>query len=298
MRYFFASLTALITLTGCGVSVLEMGTNLSYAKQQIKNGVDIHAQYEDKETVLFWAAREGSIEMVDFYLSKGADINAKNEWKSSSLHWAVYANQLQMVKHLISNGADITAKDAAGDTALALATSEGFKNISDYLQKITRVDYPAFHKAKKENTLQSYKEFMQNHANSVYSALVEKRIKKRTQELFKNPHEREKLSEKLHALISSKHIKKFIDFINANEKANVFAKNDESLALLFVGPKGLSVGEVLSYKEENIGELVLAAKIKGQKKPYKDFSFDEIKILKKMGVTDRLLAAMLEVTNR
>ena len=298
MRYLLGGIIAMVFLSGCGVSVLQMGTDISYAKQQIKNGVDIHAKYDDKETVLFWAAKEGSIEMVDFYLSKNADINAKTEWDSTPLHWAVYANQLKMVKHLISKGAEVRAKDAAGDTALSLAKSEDFKNIYEYLKTLMELDYPAFSKAKKANTLEAYKNFMTKHAQSAYATLVQELIKQRTQKLFNNPDELKQISKKLHTFVERKNIKAFMNYIKKNQKAYIYAKNDDSLALLFVGPKALTVGQVLSYKEEKIGELVLAAKIKGQKKPYKDFSFDEIRVLKKMGLTDRLLAAMLEATNR
>lgn len=297
MRYLWGAILTAIFFAGCGVSVFQMGTDITYAKQQIKNGVDIHARYEDKETVLFWAAKEGSIELVDFYLSHGADINAKNRWDSRPLHWAVYANQLQMVKHLISKAAQLTAKDAAGRTALQLAQSEGFKGMVEYLKPLMKRDYPAFIKAKKANTLQGYKIFMQAYAQSPFMPLVETLIKQRTEKLFDNPQELARIKAKLMALIDTRQIKKFMDYTAKDHKALIYAKNDEKLSLLFVGPKDLTVGQVLAYYEENYGELVLAAKIKGLKKPYKDFSFDEIKTLKKMGLADILLAAMLEVSH-
>jgi len=297
MKSLLHSIIITMLFSGCGVSVLQMGTDLSYAEKQLINGVDVNARYEDGETVLFWAAKEGSKVLVDFYLSKGADINAKNKWGSTPLHWAVYANQFSMLKHLVSKGADITAKDVAGDTVLTLAQSENFKHLIDYLTLLVKIEQPAFVKAKKENTLQGYKVFKQKYSQSAYLPLVETLMEQRTKILFDDPQEIEKIKAKLTSFISAKKMHALMDYIKSHQKALIYAKNDDVWSLLFVGPKDLSVGEVLAYHEQNYGELVLAAKIKGLKKPYKDFSFAEIKELKNMGLTDILLAAMLEVSH-
>jgi len=71
---------------------------------------------------------------------------------------------------------------------------------------------------------------------------------------------------------------------------------DYKLRLLFIGPERFQVGDIINYKKKNMSDLLLAAKIRSSKTPYKQFSMEEIVMLQEYKISDTLIAAMLEVT--
>jgi len=68
--------------------------------------------------------------------------------------------------------------------------------------------------------------------------------------------------------------------------------------LSLVGPEGMRVGDILGLLREGIADRVIAAKIRMQNGIYKDFDGKEMVALKKMGITDVLIEAMLDSTTR
>ena len=65
----------------------------------------------------------------------------------------------------------------------------------------------------------------------------------------------------------------------------------------YLGPKGLKVRDLYTLLTvEKIGSEILVQKVLGSGGVYKDFDFAEIKLLKKKGMTDDLIAAMIKVT--
>ncbi len=71
---------------------------------------------------------------------------------------------------------------------------------------------------------------------------------------------------------------------------------DYKLRLLFIGPEKFQVGDIINYKKKNMSDLLLAAKIRSSKTPYRQFSMEEIVMLQEYNISDTLIAAMLEVT--
>lgn len=67
--------------------------------------------------------------------------------------------------------------------------------------------------------------------------------------------------------------------------------------VLLIGPDGLRVQDVLELLKTGVAEGVVASKIKGARKPYKDFAVDELAMLKKLEVPDVIVEAMLEATS-
>ena len=68
--------------------------------------------------------------------------------------------------------------------------------------------------------------------------------------------------------------------------------------LSLVGPEGMRVGDILALLKEGIADRVIAAKIRMQNGIYRDFDGKEMVALKKMGMTDVLIEAMLDSTTR
>jgi hypothetical protein len=68
--------------------------------------------------------------------------------------------------------------------------------------------------------------------------------------------------------------------------------------LTLAGPEGMRVHDILILLKQGLEDAVIAAKIRMQNAGYKDFNFEEIGTLKKMGVTSVLIEAMLDSTSR
>ncbi len=66
--------------------------------------------------------------------------------------------------------------------------------------------------------------------------------------------------------------------------------------VLLIGPEGLRVQDVLALLESGVVEGVVASKIKGAGKAYKDFAVDELAMLKQLEVPDTIVQAMLDAT--
>ena len=84
-------------------------------------------------------------------------------------------------------------------------------------------------------------------------------------------------------------------YVNNNPRAAYYIP-DYKLRLLFIGPENLQVGDLIKYKKKKMSDLLLAAKIKSSKTPYKQFNMEEIEMLQEYNISDTLIAAMIEVT--
>lgn len=65
-----------------------------------------------------------------------------------------------------------------------------------------------------------------------------------------------------------------------------------------IGPPGLTVQDIINQKKQGMADRLLVSKIKSSKGTYKDFSFDEIKMLHQKGLSDDIIEAMIESTTK
>lgn len=66
--------------------------------------------------------------------------------------------------------------------------------------------------------------------------------------------------------------------------------------LVLVGPPGLRVRDLQKLRAAGVGPTIVLARIRASTEPYKNFDADELGALKKMGVSDEIVTAMIEVT--
>ena len=85
-------------------------------------------------------------------------------------------------------------------------------------------------------------------------------------------------------------------FVVAYEDGLEFVPGKYRLSL--TGPEGLRAGDIAGFRKKGVGDNIIAAKIRSSKGRYRDFSFDEIDQLKKMGVPEVAIEAMIESTAR
>lgn len=183
--------------------------------------------------------------------------------------------------------------------------------------------------AKNTNTINGYKKFIKKHTKSRLVAVAQQDIKNlKEQQLFKkliktdnidklrkflqeyeNSIYKERVQNKIYQLenkvivsniqkyLVNKNVEGLITYITSNPNVEKVAMNIPRIALLFSGPKNLMVINLLNYRKKGLGDIVLASKIKSLDQPYRDYSFDEMLILKKYGLSDIIISAMMDVTS-
>ena len=117
-----------ITPLHVAVYNLALDENLLCIKELIKAGADVHAQNENGDTPLHWAARYAKPEALLELIQAGADIHAQNKNGDTPLHLSSAKEECEPCFHLlIKAGANIHAKNQRGDTPLHIAS---FSNVS------------------------------------------------------------------------------------------------------------------------------------------------------------------------
>lgn len=130
---------------------------------------------------------------------------------------------------------------------------------------------------RQRDTLKAYYEFLDKYPNSILKEKVFVRMSELIAET-NNPHVAyDKLTSRYPESVS--HV-------------------PEDKQLRYLGPKGLKVHNLKKLLDDGIGSEILVEKVMSNEAVYQDFSIGEVKQLKKIGLTDELVAAMIRSTNQ
>ena len=168
----------------------------------------------------------------------------------------------------------------------------------------------------KTNSVESLKKFINANDKNIYTLLAKKRLKKidkkeeaKFKKIMANPtlksldnflETNPAKSRKEAAIV------KLEKFLKTSAKRREYAKKYPSLIsilpakdriyleLLNVGPDKLKVKDIKEILSSGFDESTLAAKIRATQARYKNFSFEEIKTLNEMGLSSKIVNAMLE----
>ncbi len=99
----------------------------------IDAGVSVDEGFSTKGNCLITAAWNGDDVLADWLFEKGADVNWQTEKGFSALLAAATWNHQGMVERLLDKGGDPKLADSAGHSALGIARSNGFKELSSLL---------------------------------------------------------------------------------------------------------------------------------------------------------------------
>ncbi len=91
----------------------------------VRNQAPLNVQNTQGETVLFIAARQGDLDVVEYLLRAGANPNICNVDEASPLHISLANNNVAVAAALLKSGAHVNARDACGDSPLHWAVREG-----------------------------------------------------------------------------------------------------------------------------------------------------------------------------
>ncbi|EAY18954.1 hypothetical protein TVAG_146980 [Trichomonas vaginalis G3] len=97
------------------------------------HGAKVNYKDENGETALHFSAMYGSIETIQFLISKGANVNAIDGNGKTPIHNAAERGDAEIVKFLISSRADTKTKNKHSETALDIAKRKGFSEIEKLL---------------------------------------------------------------------------------------------------------------------------------------------------------------------
>ncbi|XP_028409515.1 uncharacterized protein LOC114532139 [Dendronephthya gigantea] len=114
---------------------VKKGT-LEIVEYLVEQGADVNGKKTNRWTVLHSAVKNGTVEIVEYLVEKGADVNGKKNDGWCVMHAAVAKvaiDVLEIVKYLLENGADVNGKDTNGSTVLHSAVAGGTLEIVKYL---------------------------------------------------------------------------------------------------------------------------------------------------------------------
>ena len=88
----------------------------------------------DEKKAFFLAAQSGYLNIIEYFVDEiKIDVNEKDDKGQNCLHVCVLSGSLECVEYLISKGIDLNTKSNDNETALLIASFGGFKEIFEYL---------------------------------------------------------------------------------------------------------------------------------------------------------------------
>ena len=298
-------LSILFLFSGCGQSDLTIATihgDLTGVKKAIKNGDSV----EDSLWGYRQACLKGYLDVVKYLSQKGI----KQKDKGYCLLNAAYNSHFPVVKYLIEQeGIDSNFDDSGETTALMKIVEKQFnvkKNHYNYSQTTLEMmkflldhgarlsDLDRYNNAYyKRQTVAKYDLVRQYNQ---YIAKLDQQ-KQHKQLLVKQKNEKLSQQKTIEKYITTKDFQGLKSYTEQHPNSVYYIK-DPTIRLLLTGPKGMKVGDIKKYIEKKKSELIIISLIKRVKQPYKEFTMQEIELLQKMGLSDKIIAAMIDVTTK
>lgn len=94
----------------------------------LQRTIDIHHKNNQGQTALHLAASCRAAAAVECLLQHDAQIDSQDQWGCPPLHWALRSKCLDTIMALLNGQANVNIKNAAGETALHIATYYGVEN--------------------------------------------------------------------------------------------------------------------------------------------------------------------------
>ena len=110
--------------------------DINSARQALARGANVNARDLDGYSPLYLAVTGGHMPMADFLVANEADLNATfGKRQQTLLHWAAEQGSFGVVTFCNSHRVDINAQQADGATPLLLASKGGHHYVAQLLLK-------------------------------------------------------------------------------------------------------------------------------------------------------------------
>lgn len=295
--------------------------HLEIVKYLINSGADAFAEVARKRNILYDAALFDRLEVVKYLIDKGLDVNKKDRNGHQAIDGTTIRGHFRIVKYLVEHGADIKNDSVALKYAINYAQTDIVKYLIEQgsSQKFDDGD-SILHKAIKTRDLELTK-YLVNQGSSLEVKNKQNRTPLAEANYYKNSYkhyptyykqynaisiyleteakniQNQKRYAEVNGYIKNKDFKGLKKYIEKNPNSVHYIK-DATVRLLFVGPKGLQVGDIKRHLKNGKSELIVTSLINRVKEPYKEFSIEEIETLQKMGLSDKIISAMINVTTK
>ncbi|XP_067865458.1 histone-lysine N-methyltransferase EHMT2 isoform X2 [Heterodontus francisci] len=111
-----------------------MNNHYSIAKLLVKHGACVFHKELDASSCLHHAAKNGSVQMVQFLLATGqVDLNTQDSGGWTPVIWAAEHKHIEIIKLLLGRGASVTMKDNEENICLHWAAFAGSSDIAEVL---------------------------------------------------------------------------------------------------------------------------------------------------------------------
>lgn len=220
------------------------------------------------------------------------DVNSSN-YGYTPLMYAVMSNKYDAAKYLLEHGADFTDRKYLLCTAV---TNDNIKMVAllrEYGAETSGFCEGGFNprtviEMTNDPVLINYiSQWKLEEANIKKHPVLQVKVDVQDKQ--------DELEKKVNEFENAKDFNGLKQYTDKNPNAVYFIK-DNMLRLAMTGPKGLKVGDIREYLKAGKSEAILLAMIKQQEIPYKKFTLPEIDMLQKMGLTEKVIVAMIDVT--
>lgn len=305
-KYFIISLIILLPLlfSGCvaKIAIAASEGDIKTIEKELDQGVDINILSFDY-TPISWAAHNGELETVKYLYNKGAEINTAypdSYW--APLHAASIQGHFEVVKYLVEQGADVninnanTTNDHWGATPLHMAANKGYFEIVKYLVEhgadLKLLDNDSKTPIESASDVKIIK-YLQHYAKKDRELYLKKQEEKLA--LKKEKEREEKLKKAVNTFLKNNNFEGLKEYTDKNPDS-VYYIYDDTIRLLLTGPAGAKVGDIRKLINDGKSEFLIISIIKRVKIPYKEFTLDEIDLLIKMGLSEKVISTMIDVT--
>ncbi len=108
------------------LTIAVMRNFCDIAERLLQQGLETNVSVPDDEmTPLHWAARHGSVDIMQSLIDREADLDAKNNLERTPLHLACVSENVGAIEVLLKNGVNLTVTDAWGEAPLSTSCSTG-----------------------------------------------------------------------------------------------------------------------------------------------------------------------------
>lgn len=280
----------------------------------IEKNADVNIGERNGGTPLIFAASLGQTEIAELLIEKGANVNSVHSNGNTPLIMATAKGHAEIAKLLIEKGANVNSVGEAGNTPLKFAAGTGLAEVAKLLiEKGANVNSAnmtggtPLHDAAINGRLEIVKLLVSKNANVSLRTNAGSSVGagKTALDLAKEKNFTEicnvlvapspKLVAELNALIKKKDMPGLGAYLDAHPEA-LSSIEDESLRLRFTGPAELRIIDIEQLAKGGSKDALIIAQINGTSGTYKKFTANEIASLKKMGISDEVVAAMIALT--